>query len=112
LEPVIDFKGGAHPSNAPTVKNFEANLMNNTEKMYEDGKWRIGDKVTVHSLNPESEVIDGKLHAKFSDTCDEIYVSSVNGTISDYVEEDGKILYIVKSDDNKAIYHRNEDEMS
>ncbi|MEG4121696.1 hypothetical protein QUA43_30020 [Microcoleus sp. N9_B4] len=77
------------------------------EELYQDSKYRIGDKVEVQ-LFSESADENG---AYTFQHLDKEYSTTTKGTISDYVEEDDKILYIIPSEDGVVIYHRNENEI-
>lgn len=77
------------------------------EELYKDGKYRVGDKVEVELF---SESADENGAYTFEHLGEE-YSTTTKGVISDYIEDDDKIVYIVPSEDGVVIYHRNEDEM-
>jgi protein-tyrosine phosphatase len=77
------------------------------DELYEESKYRIGDKVEVKLF---SEVADEEGNYTFQHLEKE-YTTTTKGTISDYVEDDDKIVYIIPAEDGVVIYHRNEDEI-
>ena len=76
-------------------------------ELYENSKYRIGDKVEV-------KIFENKPDKNGNYTLNHLgkkYTTTTKGTISNYVEENGKILYIIESEDKVVLYHRNEDEI-
>jgi len=77
------------------------------DELYEDSKYRIGDKVEVQLF---SEVANEDGSYTFEHLGEE-YTTTTKGIISNYIEENDEILYIIPAEDGVVIYHRKEDEI-